>query len=106
MRGGDGAGARLFFGGGEVLTGFLDDQVGILFGQLLVLGVTDQRALEGGQFVGGNMAGVILAFVPALEFLMPARGMRAELAPLHGGDGGDLFEEALLFGGTHICLAH
>lgn len=96
----------LFFGVGEVLTGFVDDQVGILLGQLPELGVTRQRILERGQFVRRDMPGVILAFLPALKFVMPARGMRREFSPLHGRNGGDLLQEASLFELIHICLAH
>ena len=61
-----------FFGASDVLAGFLDDQVGILLGQLPVSGVTDQRALDGGQFVRRDMPGVIPAILPALKFVMAA----------------------------------
>ena len=63
----------LFFGVGEVLAGFLDDQVGILPGQLLELGVSLQSTLERGHFVRRDMPGVIPALLPALKFVMPAR---------------------------------
>jgi len=92
----------LFFGGNNILAGFLDDQVGILFSQLPVLGIACQRALHCGQFVRRDMPGVIPARLPALEFLMPARGMGGEFAPLHGGDGGDLFQQMSFLGLIHI----
>jgi hypothetical protein len=57
-----------FFCPSDVLTGFLDNQVGILLGQLPVLGVTGQRALDRRQFVRRDMPGVILALLPALKF--------------------------------------
>ena len=95
----------LFFGDRDGLAGFLDDQVRILFGQLPVLGIASEGAGHGGQFVRRDMPGVILARLPALEFLMPARGMRRKFSPLHGGDGGDLFQELSFLGLIHVCLA-
>lgn len=94
----------LFFCGGDVLAGFLDDQVRILFGQLPVLGIACERAFHCGQLVRRDMPGVIPARLPALEFLMPARGMKREFAPLHGGDGGNLFQQLSFLGRIHVCL--
>ncbi len=61
-----------FFEPGDVLAGFLNDHLRILLGELPELGVTGQRALDRGQFLGRNMPGVILARLPALEFVMRA----------------------------------
>ena len=96
----------LFFGVRDVVAGFLDDQVRILLGELLVTGIAGQRALQCGQFVGRDMPGVIPAVLPALEFLMPARRMRGELSPLHRRDGGDLFQQMSFPGLAHVCLAY
>ena len=61
-----------FFCAGDVLASFLDDLLGILLGQLPVWGVTGQRVLDGRQFVGRHMPGVILALLPAWKFVMPS----------------------------------
>ena len=62
-------------------------------------------ALHGGQFIRCDMPGVIAALLPALEFLMPARGMRREFSPLHGGAGGDLCQQMTFLGWIPVCLA-
>ena len=66
------------------------------------MGITLQRALDRGQFVSRNMPGVIFAILPALKFVIRAGGMRAELSPLHGRNGRNLFQQAGLFSLVHI----
>jgi len=82
------------------LAGFGDHQVGILLGQLLVLGIAGQSGLHRGEFRGADIAGVVLAVVPVLEFVVRAggtgplfEGVSREFPALHSGDGGDLLED-------------
>ena len=88
-----------------MLAGFGDHQLGILLGKLLILGVAGQGGCHRGEFIGRNIPGVVFAILPTLKFVIRAggagsifEGVGRELAPFHGGDGGDLLEE-LLFGG-------
>jgi hypothetical protein len=67
---------------------------------LLELGVAGQGAPHSGQFIGGNIPGVILAILPPLEFVIGAGGagtlfktIRGELSTLHGGNGRNLFQK-------------
>jgi len=69
------------------------------------LGIASQSELKVGYFIGRNVASTVLALLPLLELVVGTRvagavfeGVGRELAPFHGGDGGDLLEE-LLFGG-------
>jgi hypothetical protein len=52
------------------------------------------------------MPGVVPARLPVLKFGVSARGMKGELSPLHGGDGGDLFQQMSFLGLIHVCLEH
>lgn len=85
-------GGILFFCVSDVLASLLNDEVSILLSQLAIQGVASQGAFHSWQFICGDVPGVILAVMPILKFLMPSRGMRAELTPLHGGDGVDLLQ--------------
>lgn len=74
-------------------------------GQLLETLVVGQGFWDGGHFVGGHIAGVVLARLPALQ-LEEGRGTRAAglataLAPLHAGKGVHLLKDllAMLVGG-------
>lgn len=66
---------------------------------------------EGRNFRGGDVPGMVVAVFPSLEFVIGADADRAgsvrgapgvihfaELAPFHGGDGGDLLKEGLGIG--------
>jgi hypothetical protein len=76
-----------------------------LTSEFLVLGVASQGGLDRAQFIGRDIARVVLAVLPLLELMVGTRmagavfeGVGREFAPFHGGDGGDLLED-LLFGG-------
>jgi hypothetical protein len=79
-----------------------------LLSQLPVLGVASHGGLDGGQFLGGNIPGVVFAILPMLELVVGAGGVRTlfkgvggERSPLHGGNGGDLLQKASFIGWIH-----
>jgi hypothetical protein len=79
-----------------------------LAGQLLIEGVARHGGLNGGQFLGGNIPGVVFAPLPMLELVVGAgvlptilKGIGAERAPLHGGNGGDLLQQACFIWWIH-----
>lgn len=81
----------VFFKLNALLTGHGDGQIRELLGQLLETLMSRQRFLQGCHFIDWNVAGVVLALMPALK-LVESRGSRspglgAELAPFHTGDG-------------------
>ena len=61
--------------------------------------MSGQRLLQGGNFCLRHIAGLIFALPPALELVKwrraGARGLRAEFAPLHAGDGVHFLEDLL-----------
>jgi hypothetical protein len=85
--------------GRRLLAGLGDSEGDELLGQLLKALMIGQGLLDGGHFVGGHVAGVVFALVPALEFeagpSAGAAGLTAELAPLHPGEGAHLLEDIL-----------
>ena len=96
-----------FFNLGDLLTGLSNHQVGILLGELLVLGIARQGGLHSRNIVGRNMPGVVLAILPALESVVRAGGAGAlqrigrELAALHGRNGGNLPQNLMFIGLVH-----
>ena len=93
-----------------MLADLLDDDLCVLLGQLLELGVSGQRLLQERNLLGTDMAGVILALLPGLELVVGAGIGRAaldvvggELAPFHGWDAGDLCKDFFgRWGGAYI----
>jgi hypothetical protein len=83
----------------------LDDQLGILLGQLLKLFIAGDRVLQSGRLVPRNVTGHVFAVLPGLVLEIRAIGSFAqhgELAPFHLLDVGDLLEEILgVRGGVH-----
>jgi hypothetical protein len=93
-----------------LLTGLVDDDLGVLLDQLLELGVAGQRLLQEWDLLGADVAGEVLAFLPALDLeIRTAEGgpvlqvVRGELAALHELDLGDLGQEVGWIGVVHIC---
>jgi hypothetical protein len=81
----------VFFKLNALLTSHGDGQIRELPGQLLETLMSHQRFLQGRHLVGWDVAGVILALMPALK-LVEGRGtgspaLSTKLAPFHTGDG-------------------
>jgi hypothetical protein len=87
----------------------LDDQLGILLGQLLKLFISGDRVLQSGRLVPGNVTGHVFAVLPSLVLVIRAIGpfaQHGELASFHLLYLGDLLEEILrIRGGVHARIS-